>query len=202
MKHDESRKRVCVCCMCKIGRLQSRVIHLEKNKNYLEKISKIFPDYDVEHFWNSTVLCDACATIVRKTSWDQGQKSLPIKFSSGASYILAHKRRGTRENFKLEHRDCKLCSLATASPLKTTFATKPKQRKKSDAAHSKALPATVHVSHKDLRRIQVKNGLSQNQILSVLRDLRFATNDKWRSYNRSWLQTIFGIAEQASGGPI
>ena len=180
MAHEESRKRVCVCCMHKIGRRDSRVIHLSEREDYLQKVVSMFPDYDVNNFWFSTVLCDLCATSVRKMPKDTPGKSFQERLQAGREYILAQKRRSRRENMKKEHVDCRLCAMVgeTRENALRTFVEMDSKGSlpNKQPPHSKNPQGVVFVSHKDLKTIQLNNGLSQQQILGVLRDFRYATH--------------------------
>lgn len=178
MEHEEARRRVCAGCMSKITRRTTRKISLAENEAYLEQFCQIFPDFDVNNFWLPTILCDACATYLRKNS-NSHTKQVPSMFKVGQKYLETQKRRSVRETATNEHRDCKLCE--TANPQFSRGCIKlpqqiPTQQQQSTSSSSKIEPlATVPISHKDLKRVQVENGLTQNQILGVLKSLRFAT---------------------------
>lgn len=145
---------------------------------YLSKICQIFPDFQIDKFWCSTVVCGSCARTLRSFS-PNSEISIPASFRPGEKYIFGNRYRSLRQVAVKNHRDCPLCTIANA-PNSGCIKTPPKPQASNPTNVKKPVtPAPVEqvfISHEDLKRIQVENNLTQNQILGVMQGLRYASH--------------------------
>lgn len=176
MKHCDARERICVCCLQKTKR-RARVVHLDKKKNYLTKVTQIFPDFDVQNFWFPKILCQICANWLLNNAATLGETSLPARFESGLKFIQSQKRRSTRESAINDHENCRVCAIANEATL--GFIDAPVEEKaeciEAEKDSGVVLPqqGAVILDHEGLKRLQVENKLSQNQLLGVMKSLRY-----------------------------
>ena len=179
MNHDEARGRICVCCTKKIPRRNSKLLDLNQNEEFLRKVQQIFADYDNDNFWMSHVLCEACTRAVRRACASE-TSTIPKLFERGKKFISQAVCRSTRASVVKKHERCELCKIANPSTFRGCVNVSPVENKSQRVENVTKKPpsqpqGSCYISHKDLKRIQVENGLTQNQILGVLKGFRFAT---------------------------
>ena len=155
------------------------MINLMKNGTHLTKLLEIFPQYEIDNFWCSTVLCDACSRAVRRFS-PSSKAPLPASFQAGEKYLSAIRHKSVRQAAIEGHRNCSLCEIANPSSvrgcMKISEGFPPLEKSDSKICEDSFAQKPVSISHEDLKRIQVENGLTQNQIIGVLQGLRYASH--------------------------
>ena len=128
-----------------------------------------------------TVLCGSCGRAVLRLD-AKSTPSLPQSFLAGKNLVESQARRSSRKSVTEGHQNCALCAIENdnfsrgcVSVPKSNL----KLEKEVDIAPKNTARPEDHIllSHKDLKRIQVENGLTQNQILGVVQGIRYACVD-------------------------